>query len=248
MKTKEIYNTMNENAKNDAMDVIDINYFISIIRKYIVLLLIGSILGGIASYFYTKYFIPERYRATATVIVNNVGADTQYFYTSEMNTSRSLAQLYTVVIKSDTVLKKVIDDLDLNMSYQQLMNSVQVTAIENTQVVEISVVSTNPDYALKITEKFVECSKIMIAEKFETGSVKDLNVASLVNNGAPISPDKRKNTIKGVLIGFVIITAIVFLREYLDTKIRTEADAVAALNVPLLGVVPIVDRKDFTNE
>lgn len=239
---------MNENAKNDAMDVIDINYFISIIRKYIVLLLIGSILGGIASYFYTKYFIPERYRATATVIVNNVGADTQYFYTSEMNTSRSLAQLYTVVIKSDTVLKKVIDDLDLNMSYQQLMNSVQVTAIENTQVVEISVVSTNPDYALKITEKFVECSKIMIAEKFETGSVKDLNVASLVNNGAPISPDKRKNTIKGVLIGFVIITAIVFLREYLDTKIRTEADAVAALNVPLLGVVPIVDRKDFTNE
>lgn len=248
MKTKEIYNTMNENAKNDAMDVIDINYFISIIRKYIVLLLIGSILGGIASYFYTKYFIPERYRATATVIVNNVGADTQYFYTSEMNTSRSLAQLYTVVIKSDTVLKKVIDDLDLNMSYQQLMNSVQVTAIENTQVVEISVVSTNPDYALKITEKFVECSKIMIAEKFETGSVKDLNVASLVNNGAPISPDKRKNTIKGVLIGFVIITAIVFLREYLDTKIRTEADAVAALNVPLLGVVPMVDRKDFTNE
>jgi len=239
---------MNENAKNDAMDVIDINYFISIIRKYIVLLLIGSILGGIASYFYTKYFIPERYRATATVIVNNVGADTQYFYTSEMNTSRSLAQLYTVVIKSDTVLKKVIDDLDLNMSYQQLMNSVQVTAIENTQVVEISVVSTNPDYALKITEKFVECSKIMIAEKFETGSVKDLNVASLVNNGAPISPDKRKNTIKGVLIGFVIITAIVFLREYLDTKIRTEADAVAALNVPLLGVVPMVDRKDFTNE
>lgn len=239
---------MNEKEKVNTEDIIDLSLALTILKKYFVLLIIGTIIGGVGSYYYTKFFIPNTYKATATVIVNNVSPDVQYLYTSELNTSRSLAQLYTVVIKSDTVLKKVIEDLDLNMSYEQLKNSVQVTAIENTQVVEISVVSSNPEYALSVTEKFVECSKIMIAEKFENGSVKDLNVAYLVNNGAPIAPNKRKNATKGAALGLVLVAVVVFIKEFLDTKIRTEADAVAALNVPLLGVVPMVDRKDFTNE
>ena len=114
---------MNEKEKVNTEDIIDLSLALTILKKYFVLLIIGTIIGGVGSYYYTKFFIPNTYKATATVIVNNVSPDVQYLYTSELNTSRSLAQLYTVVIKSDTVLKKVIEDLDLNMSYEQLKNS-----------------------------------------------------------------------------------------------------------------------------
>lgn len=120
-----------------------------------------------------------------------------------------------------------------------------MTVIENTSVVQITVTSTSPEFALNVTKKFVEYSKPLILEKVEAGSVKDLNLPALLNNGNPISPNRRQNTIKGVAVGIVLAVIIVFLKEFLDTKIKTEADAVAALSVPLLGVIPVVDRKEF---
>lgn len=237
---------MNEKPQTIAdQSSIDLSVIFTILRKYIVVIIIGGILGGGVSYFYTKYFIPPRYMASATVIVNNRASDSQYIYPSEMSTSRNLAQLYSIIIKSDTVLENVINDLNLNITYEQLKNCVSVNVIDNTQVVEISVTSTSPDFALNVAEKFVEYSKPMIIEKVEAGSVKDLNEPAMINGGAPISPNRRKNTINGVAVGLIIVVAIVFFKEYLDTKIRTEADAVAALDVPVLGVIPLIDRKEF---
>jgi len=237
---------MNEKQKTIAdSSEIDLSTIFTIIKKYIILIIIGGILGGGVSYFYTKYFIPPRYKATATVIINNRATDSQYIYPSEMNSSRGLAQLYSVVIKSDSILESVITDLNLNITFEQLKNCVDVTVIENTSVVQITVTSTSPEFALNVTKKFVEYSKPLILEKVEAGSVKDLNLPALLNNGNPISPNRRQNTIKGVAVGIVLAVIIVFLKEFLDTKIKTEADAVAALSVPLLGVIPVVDRKEF---
>ena len=49
----------------------------------------------------------------------------------------------------------------------------------------------------------------------------------------------------GFLLGFILAAAIVILKELLNTTLKTEADVTSTLGIPLLGVIPMVDRKEF---
>ncbi|MBQ1546482.1 MAG: hypothetical protein IIZ59_02995 [Clostridia bacterium] len=236
---------MNENANNRDEYTIDLMLMLGLLRKHLILLIVAAIIGGGLAYSYTRYMIPERYKATATVIINNRATDSQYIYPSEIQSSQDLAQLYSIIIKADNVLEAVKKDLNLSISNESLKNSISVGLVGDTQVVEISCTSTNPDYALDLVTKFVEHSKPVILEKVEAGSVKTINEPALSNNGHPVSPNRRKNTMVGILGGAVAAAAFVILREMLNTKFKTEADVTNTLGIPVLGVIPYIDEKEF---
>lgn len=236
---------MNENANNRDEYTIDLMLMIGLLRKHLIFLIIAAIIGGGLAYSYTKYLIPDKYKATATVIINNRATDEKYIYPSEIQSSQDLAQLYSIIIKADNVLEAVKKDLDLNISNEQLKNSITVGLVGDTQVVEISCVSTNPDYALDLVTKFVEHSQPVILEKVEAGSVKIINDPALSNNGHPIAPSRQKNTMIGFLGGAVLAAAFIILREMLDTKFKTEQDVTNTLGIPVLGVIPYIEEKEF---
>ena len=236
---------MNGKYKNEEEDVIDLSVIFGVLLKNLPLLIIMMVLGAAAAFSYTKYFIPEKYQATATVIVNNKTNDSQYISQGDITSAKNLAELYSIIIKSDTVLDKIINDMGEKTSYSELRNSVTVTTVSETQVVTISMTSTDPEHAKEIVEKFVKYSKPVIMDKVDAGSVKELNEAALSNNGNPVSPNKKKNTMIGALGGLVLAAALVILKELLNTTLKTETDVKNALDVPLLGVIPKVDRKEF---
>lgn len=240
---------MNENNnRNNEEYTIDLMMMFNLLKKHVVFILIAAIIGGGLAYSVTRFIIPERYRATATVIINNRATDSQYIYPSEIQSSQDLAQLYSIIIKADNVLESVKKDLDLDISNEELKNSIQVGLVGETQVVEISCTSTNPEYALNLVDKFVKYSKPVILEKVEAGSVKDLNEPALSNNGNPVSPNRKKNTAIGILGGAVAAAAFIILREMLDTKFKTEADVTNTLGIPVLGVIPYIEGKEFAEK
>lgn len=239
------YILMNDNIKNEEVYTIDLRLLFGVLRKNLIFLIIAAIIGGGLSYSITRYLIPYKYRATATVIINNKANDSQYIYPSEIQSSQDLAQLYSIIIKADGVLNQVKEAMNLDMSNEDLKKAISVSLVGDTQVVEISCVSTNPDYALDLVSKFVEYSKPVILEKVEAGSVKDLNEPALSNNGRPISPSRKRNTALGMIFGLICAVVIVALKELLNTKFKTEADVSGTLGIPVLGVVPYVERKEF---
>lgn len=237
---------MNGNYNNEEEDVIDLSVLFSVLFKNLPLLIIMMILGAAAAFSYTKYMIPEKYEATAQVIINNKSSDTQYVNQGDLSSAKNLAELYSIIIKSDTVLDKIMTDMGDRTTYSEL-KGVKVETMNDTQVVKISMTSTDPEKAKEIVEKFVKYSKPVIMDKVDAaGSVKELNDAVMSNNGNPVSPNKKKNTALGAGAGLLLAAAIVILKELLNTTLKTEADVKSALGVPLLGVVPKVDRKEFT--
>lgn len=237
---------MNGNYKNEE-DVIDLSVLLGVLLKNLPLLIIMMVLGAAAAFSYTKYLVPERYEATATVIINNKTSDSQQYITAgDLSSSKNLAELYSIIITSDTVLDKIMNDMGDRTTYAEL-KSVRVETISESQVVKISMTSTDPKHAKEIVEKFVKYSKPVIMDKVDAaGSVKDLNDTVMSNNGNPVSPNKKKNTAIGAMAGFVLAAAIVILKELLNNTLKTEADVKNVLDIPLLGVVPMVDRKEFS--
>ena len=58
----------------------------------------------------------------------------------------------------------------------------------------------------------------------------------------PVSPNKKRNLMLGIIFGLMIGIGISFLREYLDRTIRTEEDVQRYLGLPVLSVIPLAEE------
>ena len=175
----------------------------------------------------------------------NKTSDKTTYSTTELYAAQDLAEVYAIIIKSDTVLQKVIDNLNLNMTYTQLNKCISVSSVNKTQVFRITMTYKDAEYAEKVMDEIVKVAPPIIADMVEAGSVKVISEPSIDNNGNYVSPNLKRNTIIGALIGLVFILLIIFIKELINNKFKTEEDVINTLHVPLIGVIPEVDRKEF---
>ena len=57
--------------------------------------------------------------------------------------------------------------------------------------------------------------------------------------GFPVSPNKKRNLLLGIVFGLVVGVGLGFLREYIDRTLRTEDDVQKYLGLPVLSVIPL---------
>ena len=224
---------------------IDLRVVYGILRKNLILIVIVTVLFGIGAYLYSSFFISKQYSASAMIIVNNKSDDKHVINTTELTAAQDLAEVYSIIIKSDTVLQQVIDNLQLNMSYESLNSRISVSAVNSTQVVKITMTHTNAEFAQKVVAEIVEVAPPIIADKVEAGSVKVISASKIGNSGRPVSPNLRSNAIIGALAGLALVLLLVFIKEMTNNTFKTEDDIINTLNVPLIGIIPEVDGKEF---
>ena len=131
------------------------------------------------------------------------------------------------------------------MSYETLNSRIDVSAVNSTQVVRITMTHTNAEFAQKVVAEIVEVAPPIIADKVEAGSVKVISASKISNGGKPVSPNLRRNALIGAAAGLVLVLLLVFLRELTNNTFKTEDDILSTLNVPLIGIIPEVDGKEF---
>lgn len=237
---------MGEKTSENKEIAIDLTALLKVIRKHIVPLILVTVLFGVGAFFGTKYLMEKQYKASAMIIVNNKASESSGFNSGEIMAAQDLASVYSIIIKSDTVINEVINNLDLRMTYEQLEAAITVSPVDSTQIIEISMVSNDPKIAQIVVSEVVEVAKPIIADKVETGSVKDISKASIANNGQPVGPSATKNAALAALVGFVFTMVIIIIKEFFNKKFKSEADIDAVLNLPVIGIIPVVDGKEFS--
>ena len=236
---------MDEVKEQKSEKEIDLRFIFEILKKNIIPLVLVTVIVGAMSFFGSMLFIPKQYEADAMLIVNNKQTDNQGVGSGEIIAAQNLAEVYSIIIKSDTVLQQVIDDLKLNMTYEQLYKAISVSSVDSTQVISVKMRSTDADFAKKIIADVVKVAPPVIADKVEAGSVKVISEARISNNGNPVSPNLTKNAMFGAVIGFVITLAVVFIKAFFRNTLKTENDITNTLGIPLLGIIPEIDEKEF---
>ncbi len=237
---------MEENNQNVNEREIDLRLILGVLRKNIVPLILATVIVAAAALTITVFFVPKEYQADAMLIVNTTDESSAANINSgQITAAQDLAEVYSIIIKSDTVLQQVIDDLKLSITYEQLSSQISVSSVNSTQVISISMLSTDADYARKIIGKIVEIAPPIIADKVDAGSVKVISDATIANNGNPVSPSVVKNTLIGAVVGLVLMLIIAFIRELLNNTFKTEDDIAKNLQLPLLGIIPSIDEKEF---
>ena len=181
-----------------------------------------------------------QYESSALMIVNTRQDTTSNVTSDQINSATKLVSTYSIIIKSDTVLQQVINDLGLSLTYGELKDRVTVDAVDDTQVMKITVRSNNPEWAQQVCNKITEVSPDAILEAVEAGSVKVISQAPVPTE--PVSPNVLKNTGLAGMVGLVLCLGVIFLQVLLDNKIKSEEDIAKYLDLTVVGVIPEYER------
>lgn len=223
----------------EEYDTIDLLEVLSVVRQHILVILLATILAAAVGFGVSRFVMVPQYEASALMIVNTRQDTSANVTSDQINSATKLVSTYSIIIKSDTVLQQVINNLGLNLTYQELHDRVTVSAVDDTQVMQITVRSDNPEWARQVCEQITQISPNVILESVEAGSVKLISQASA--NPDPVSPSVPRNTAVAALLGLVLSMGIVILREMLDNKIKSEDDIRKYLELPVIGVIPDYD-------
>lgn len=218
---------------------IDLAELFGALRPYILHVVLVALICGMLSFLYTKLLVKPVYESSASIVVNNRRNDEGFVTTDELNSARNLANLYAIVIKSDSVMTPVLDTVNVDLTSQQLANKVSVSSVNNTSVIRIAVTDTDPNMALKYVEEIVDVAPEVIVDKVEAGSVSVISEASLPAD--PISPNTMMNVLIATVLGAMAIIGFVLLRYFLDRSVKSEEELERVLGLPVISVIPSLE-------
>ena len=225
--------------KNEEIEI-DLQRLFSALLSKAWLIGLVAILCAVAMLLGTLFFVTPEYQATAMFYVNNnalsLGDASFSLSAADISASRGLVKSYIVILNTRESLNAVIDYADSDLTYSELVGMISADAVDSTEIFRVVVTSTDPQEAKEIADAIAYVLPKRIASIVEGTSAKVVD--SAVKPAVPSSPSYTKNTMLGFMIGLVLTSLLVMLREYLDITIRTEDDIGRCCPHPVLTSVP----------
>ena len=184
------------------------------------------------------FVLTPKYQASINMIVNTRQDSSSTFTSDNFNTAKNLISTYAVIIKGNTVLNEVIQDLDLDMTYDDLYNMIEVTSVDSTQIMQITVTDTDAARAGTIVETIARIVPDVLVEKVEAGSCK--TVSDVEIDPHKVFPQTTKYVVLAGLLGAVVVCAVLVLAHLLHDTVADDEDIQKKLGLPVLGLIPEV--------
>ncbi|MGG3495336.1 Wzz/FepE/Etk N-terminal domain-containing protein [Peribacillus simplex] len=201
--------------------------------KLIMLLtLIAALISGSISYF----LLTPVYQSSTQILVNQKQSENQLDST-QIRSNIDMINTYSVIIKSPAILEKVIDELELDQSVDQLSQKITINSQENSQVFSLTVQDSNSAKAVEIANTVSSIFQKEIKDIMKVDNVSILAKAEIKDNPAPVKPNPVLNIAIAVVVGLMAGVGLAFLLEYMDNTIKDEDDIEKLLELPILGSI-----------
>lgn len=197
--------------------------------------LIGAVLLGA----YHSFLLQRTYQADAKLYITNTDSLISF---SDLQLSAALTDDYADIIKSRTVLNRVIDELQLDLDYEELKELVEIENPDSTHIIHILV--TTPDFILSrnIANALLNVAIDQIYQIIGSGepTVIDYSEAEAVKD---VTPGLFRFLAIGGVIGAFVICALLVVQLLTNTTMRSEEDVDRYLHLPVLAAVPYYQEK-----
>ena len=226
------------NSNDNASIEIDVLYLLRKLwsRKFFIIF-IALVVGTIAL-LGSVFLIKPKYTSTTRIYVVSRTADS--ITNQDLQAGSYLVKDYQEVITSNEVLSSVIDKEKLSLTPNELSSMISVTIPTDTRVISISVEDDNAQEAATIANTVREVAAEKIKAVTKVDDVTTLEAAEVPKE--PSSPNIKRNTLIGVIAGGGLAVISIIILEILDDRVRRPEDIEDVLGLPLLGIVPDIDK------
>jgi capsular polysaccharide biosynthesis protein len=219
---------------------IDLKDLLLEILGYWKLIVVVAALAAVIGFAVSEFMMVPEYESTSELYV--LTKSTTITSLSDIQTSTSLTNDYIVVIKGRPVLEQVIENLGLNETYASLRGRVSVNNPSNSRLLDITVTDTDPVMAKKIADEIADVGSAFIAQKLVQDPPEIVQYG--YSDGSPVSPNVKKNTILGGLLGAVLAIVIIAVSYLFNDSILGPEDIEKKLGMHVLGTLPLEDSED----
>ena len=227
--------------KEQNMMEIDVFHLLKILWKRKLLIVLVAFVTGAVAFAYSSFIVKPEFTSTTRIyVVNRNQGDKPGLTNQDLQAGSYLVKDYREIILSQDVLEKVATDLKLELPPKDLAIKIKVTVPVDTRIVSISVTDRAPEEASRIANSLREVAAQKIISVTRVSDVTTLEEARPATS--PSSPNIRRNTMVGFLVGAVVMVVTVLLVELLDTRVKRPEDIEDVMQIALLGVVPNLDK------
>lgn len=231
---------MEHNNKEDRDFEIEVGELFRYLLSKIWIILIVAVVCGVAMYAYSSYCMVPMYKSTTKILALSTSGDGVSY--ADLQVGYQLTNDYPEIIKSRTVVEKVIEDANLNTTYEELAGRISVNQQTDTRILNISVVDKDPEMAKELVDR------IRIRASEHINNLVEDDIVRMVDEGNlpdyPSSPSIKKNTLLGFVGGAAVCLVVFIVIFVLNDTISTPDHIEKYLGLSTLGMIPLEEGSD----
>ncbi|SFG65414.1 YveK family protein [Oribacterium sp. WCC10] len=223
---------------DDNVITIDLVELFFELKKHIVLLILSLIIGGGVGYAISRFVMVPTYTSTSIIYV--MSKETTLTSLADLQIGSQLTADYKVLVTSRTVMENAIKKLNIEgMDYLDLRKKITLNNPNNTRILNISVLDTDPKRAKELTDAVSECASDYIADIMEQDPPKIIEYGEIP--WKKTGPHTGKNTVISAMLFLMVAIAGVTISMVTDDTIKTQDDIDKYFNLPVLASIPEKD-------
>lgn len=192
---------------------IDLRELLWLLKKNLMPLLVCILWGAIGALALSKFVLRPQYQAATTLVVNAGDAQATAVTNDQINSARQLVNTYAVLLTNDALLDEIIGVYGMQDTVESLKKRIAAEAVEQTQVMRITMRDEDPALALAVLNTMVERAPAILMETVKAGSVEIVSPPRV--EAAPVFPRIWLNTFIGGAAGFVFCLLVLLVRGML---------------------------------
>ncbi len=212
-------------------------------KIYMILITIIFILLGIV---YTLTMVKPRYKSSTKLILaktETTSENGKEITSSELTLNQKLISTYSEIVKTKSVLRQVIDNLDLDLTEETLEKSISIKLKNDTDMIEITITNDNPENAAIIANEVAKVFSAKVAEVYNINNIKVMDKAEVDNS--PYNINHPKDVAIFALVGIVVAVIYAIVANMLDTTIKSNEDIEKNIKLTVLAEIPLCESFDM---
>lgn len=201
----------------------------------------GLLIGALLALALALTSVP-RYTAQTQLFVSTTDSTSATDALQGSQFSQQRVSSYAQLLTGEVIARRVIDDLDLDLTPSQLASEVSATPVLDTVLIDVSVTDRSATRARDVAADLGVRFPAMVSELEHPGGQGSSPVTVTVTQppdipSAPSSPQTTRDVELGLLAGLVIGVAAAIARTALDRSVREPQVASALSGAPVLGMI-----------
>lgn len=239
-ETKETTQIINDDAVE--IDLVELFYYL---RHKLVWLILAVILGGMTAGVISYYLVTPKYEATAKVYMVSASSDS-LINLSDLNLGTSLSADYEEMLRIRPVYEKILEELELDYTYEDFMKLIDISTVGNTRVLQIAVETKDPEESKNIANLLAENAENYLPDLMETSEPNVAEYAILPEE--PSSPNIMMNTVIGAIAALVLLCGSFTVKFVMDDTFKSADDIERIFGVMPLTVIPESDSRELKSK
>lgn len=221
------------------MEELDFKKLISIFWNKRLHIMVISIIAIIIGTIYSFYFVTPKYQSYTTLVLVKATEDsetaTKTITSSDVGLAKSLIGTYSQFVKSKSVLRPTINNLQLNESEETLVKKISVSEINDTEMLKIIVKDEDPVKAMKIANELTR----VFAEKISQVYVDNVYILDEAEESiTPYNENHAKDILIFFVIGLILSAVYVLIANMFDTTVKDSDDIENSAELTTLVSIP----------